>query len=542
MAITKNKIKRTAIGAVKSAPVKSRALALLLTVMMLMTMATALSACNPPTPDPGPTPVGEGPTITFDVSNTTIQVSENAVTSTNTDGDGDLEFSVTPAAGMSVLWYDSMDANGNRLTINDEGNNTYKIVGATVDAEVYFISWPKTSSSTPSFTGGGTEASPYVIADEGDLQQLAVDVFDGYLYKDNYFALTANLDLSGFEWLPIGGGAAPTPRSFNGHFDGANHTISGINYDHSAGNWSRGSSIKNNIGLFGKVEVGASVSNLTIENGNIAAQRAVGGIVGTSWGTIDNCHNSSVPVTFSQTQGGGGIAGASRINGEEDPPSTPKISNCTNDAAVESTLEANPNPEPDGTKGGSAGGIVGENEGLLYNCSNTGDITSNWNAGGLVGANQNNVQQEKYAPLATVVTLGYIMNSYNAGAVTGYCAGGIVGYQFASAENVYNHGTVSGTYAGDIIGELAVDTTDLSITNDYLYYRIGTDAVGQETSGDFNENGGYEYDPTGDDPDLPDMSELLTSLNAWVTNNQTTPPTYKTWKITAENDGYPVFS
>jgi hypothetical protein len=522
---------------------------------MLMAMALALSACNPPTPDPTPTPepVGEGPTITFDVSNTSIQVSENAVTSADTDGSGDLEFTATPAAGMSVLWYSSLDANGNRLTINDEGNNTYSIVGATVDAEVYFISWPKTPVGDPevdsAFGGGsGVSGDPYIISSADHLQQLAADVFGtsgemryANFYTGKYFRIEGNfteLDISGFEWLPIGGGAGP--RSFQGIFDGNGKTITGITYAHDGGEYSKGSNIKNNIGLFGKVEVDASVSNLTITSGSIAAQRAVGGIVGTSWGTIDNCVNSSVLVSSTESQGVGGIAGASRINGEEDPPSTPVVSNCRNEAAITSTLPGNPTPGPDESQGGSAGGIIGENEGLVYNSWNTGAINAKWNAGGIVGANQNNEQQES----AVTVTLGLIANSYNAGTVTSvYYAGGIVGYQFASAENVYNHGAVSGDFAGEIIGQLAPDPNTPTIVNDYLYYRTGTTAVGQYDDPD--DYTAIEYDPSGDDPDLPDMGELLTSLNAWVTNNQTTPPTYKSWVLDTTgviNDGYPYFS
>jgi hypothetical protein len=523
---------------------------------MLVAMAMALGACTPPTPEPTPDTNG-AQTITFDTSNTAIEVGGNVVTSASTDENGDLTFSVEPAAGMNVLWDDSMDASGDPLTITDNGDGTYSIVGASSAAEVYFISWPKTPSATPTFTGGGTEIDPYEIADVGDLQQLAADVFGGNFYEDKYFALTDNLSLSGFEWLPIGGGAAPpveedeklVPVSFKGFFDGGGYTISGINYAHDAGEWSKGDSIKNNIGLFGKVDVGASVSNLTINDGSIAAQRSVGGIVGESWGTIDNCKNEGVTISASQTRGTGGIAGSSRIDGTEKPASTPIISNCTNAASVANTFEQDSSPSSnarqsssasdseaneDTSKGGSAGGIVGENEGLLYNSSNTGAISSTWNAGGLVGSNQNNVQQQKYAPGAEVITLGLIANSYNAGAVSGVCAGGIVGYQFASAANVYNYGAVTGTNAGEIIGELNVDTTDEDITNDYLYYRTGTTVVALDTSGEYNESesgGDFEYS----DPD--DLVYLLGLLNTWA-GDAGNP--YKSW--IAGSDEHPTFN
>jgi hypothetical protein len=546
MAITKNKIKRTAIGAVKSAPVKSRALALLMTLAMLIMMATALSACNPPTPDPTPEPVGVGQTITFDTSNAAIKVGESIVESAQTDENGNLTFTAMPVDNaMTLLWHEAKPSLN--ITVN---GNVFTITGATADATVSLIYWPKTPSPTPVFTGTGSANDSYVITDEGDLQQLAADVFDGNPYTGDHFSLAADLDLSGFEWLPIGGGAGVT--SFQGVFDGknqadgSNHTITGINYNHTEGDWSKGTSMKNNIGLFGKVEVDASVSNLTIINGSIAAQRAVGGIVGTSWGTIDNCVNLSVTVRSTDSQGTGGIAGASRINGDLTPPSTPVISNCRNEAAVTSTLAANPNSSSNGgggnSQGGSAGGIVGENEGKVYNCSNTGTIKAEWNAGGLVGSDQDNSQQE-----SNTVTLGLIANSYNAGNVEGYYAGGIVGFQFASAENVYNYGTVTvvatpaGGAAGEIIGEFAPDPNTQGIVNDYLYYRTGTGALpvaGQVTSGSFNgsESGGnFGYDPaTG-------KTSLLTLLNAWVDETTLTDP-YQYWAIVVgENNGYPIF-
>jgi hypothetical protein len=516
---------------------------------MLMAMAMMLSACDPPTPDPTPEPVGAAQTISFDTSNAAIQVGGSTVESAQTDENGNLVFTAVPVDNtMTLLWQESKPS----LNITVNGNE-FTITGATANATVSLIYWPKTPVGDPevdsAFSGGnGSSSQPYVISNIGDLQQLAADVFGipgdtgtsdySNPYYEKFFKIdvnAANLNASTFEWLPIGGGAGPT--SFQGFFDGSGKTIIGINYDHTEGDWSKGTSMKNNIGLFGKVEADASVSNLSIDDGEIAAQRGVGGIVGTSWGTIDNCHNLGVEVTFTETQGGGGIAGASRIDGIKTPPSTPVVSNCTNAAAVESTLPANPNPGPDGTKGGSAGGIVGENEGLLYNCSNTGTITSLWNAGGLVGANQNNIQQTKSTQGVTVVTLGYIANSYNAGAVTGAYAGGIVGYQFASAENVYNYGTVTGTSAaGEIIGELAVDTSDLTIVNDYLYYRTGTGALpvaGEETSGSYN---GSESDGDFGYADPGELEYLLSLLDAWAVDAGSP---YKRW--IEGSDTHPTF-
>ena len=63
--------------------------------------------------------------------------------------------------------------------------------------------WDGTSVST-SLKGEGTEASPYLVESAADLAFLAKSVNEGTNYAGKYLTQTADIDLGGKEWTPIG--------------------------------------------------------------------------------------------------------------------------------------------------------------------------------------------------------------------------------------------------------------------------------------------------------------------------------------------------
>ena len=100
-----------------------------------------------------------------------------------------------------------------------------------------------TDYAADSFAGGsGTKEDPYQIATAAQLALLAKDVKGGNPdtnHSKEYFILTANIDLSGRVWTPIGyetyasgGGSA---QSFSGYFDGNNKKITGLYVDERVG-------------------------------------------------------------------------------------------------------------------------------------------------------------------------------------------------------------------------------------------------------------------------------------------------------------------
>ena len=213
-------------------------------------------------------------------------------------------------------------------------------------------------------------------------------------------------------WTPIGRNSG---TYFNAIFDGKGHNISGLVIKNSQGG----------KGLFGYNE--GEIKNLTITGEvNCAGAKEVGGVAGTNNGKIDNCI-SNVVITGQKYIGG--ITGINRGI----------ISNCTNLNNVYGS-----NIEESDWETYFAAGIAGYNteDGQISKCKNAGNVNAeNFTCiGGIVGDNQ-----------------GIIKLCVNSGEVT-YAlqsGGGIVGYFSTNVviENCYNIGTIKGqTNVGGIVG------------------------------------------------------------------------------------------
>ena len=165
------------------------------------------------------------------------------------------------------------------------------------------------------------------------------------------YELTADIDLAGIDWQPIGSLREP----FIGVFRGNGYTISNLTL--------KADNTNNNIGLFAVIGGRGRIENVGLVNVNIAGQNNVGSIVGYNSGTIINSYANG--KLLAETNNGGGLAG--RNNGGT-------IVNSY--ASVD--VHAN---------GVSAGGLVGWNQnGSIVNSYAVGDVqASNGNAGGLVG-------------------------------------------------------------------------------------------------------------------------------------------------------------
>lgn len=117
-----------------------------------------------------------------------------------------------------------------------------------------------------SYAGGdGSKTNPYEIATAEQLAKLARDVNNGntpQAFLGKYFKLTADIDLSGGIWMPIGkyynyGNGNGNNRLFFGKFDGNGHVIKNMNIQ-----W-EGTEARSAWGLFSTLQ-GASSTNLTI--------------------------------------------------------------------------------------------------------------------------------------------------------------------------------------------------------------------------------------------------------------------------------------
>ena len=115
--------------------------------------------------------------------------------------------------------------------------------------------------------------------------------------------LLRNIDLGNHEWEPIGCIADFSDYVFNGIFDGNGKTISGVRITKSNMNYSR----QLDYGFFGGISISRTIQNLTLE-GNVELNTStnqqgvsisVGGFVGGNWGQIINCNSKiNIDVTF----------------------------------------------------------------------------------------------------------------------------------------------------------------------------------------------------------------------------------------------------
>ena len=186
---------------------------------------------------------------------------------------------------------------------------------------------------------------------------------------DINITLDTNIDLTGKDWTPIGTG---TRNLYSGTFDGGGHTITGLTFTTN----------DEYVGLFGCLDRTGTVKNVVMEGVQITNDNEssdVGGVVGFSLGTIENC---SVSGSVSGTVIVGGVVGA-QWGGS--------ITGCSSSATVKGTL--------------NVGGVAGQtnSSATLTACYATGNViieidpVRNIAGGGLVGFNGGNGVRACYA-------------------------------------------------------------------------------------------------------------------------------------------------
>ena len=264
----------------------------------------------------------------------------------------------------------------------------------------------------------------YLISNADELVYFAKTVnVDGETYADKTVKLTADIDLAGKEWAPIGTAEHP----FSGTFDGNNKTISNLKI--TTGNYA---------GLFGYVST-ATIKNVKLANADVSGGKRMATLIGKITGnaTVTNCSNdadSSVTGSGSNT---GGLIGEIVIG-------TVNLSNLVNNAAVENTEASN------SRAGGVVAQVTTDANVTLTNCTNNGAVnTNNGYAGGIVSAYQSG-------------TLN-IANCVNNGTLDGAYEGNMLGW-YTSIRSI----TISSdTTEFDIH---AIGCIDIATTSDmYLY-------------------------------------------------------------------------
>ena len=350
----------------------------------------------------------------------------------------------------------------------DKGSNTYTAIVApqSVAAGTAFITCTFTNGKTfvykmknaTDWQAGGeytytvslATARGYIIEDDGSytvynadgLMNIAELVNGGK--TDINITLDKNIDLTGKAWTPIG---TDYDNSYKGTFDGGGHTITGLTFTTN----------DEFAGLFGWLNRAGTVKNVVMEGVQITSNQiyggSIGGVVGSGWGTIENC---SVSGSVSGTVYVGGVVGV-QIGGS--------ITGCSSSATVKGTVDVggvagqtnssatltacyatgNVIIEINPKKNIAGGSLVGMNAGIsLLACYATGNVTSTGSStgkvhiGGFLGNNY------------TTVTACYWKNNHEQG----------IGY---NKENIVPEATkVDGTC---VTWQKAVDAMNTALQN-----------------------------------------------------------------------------
>ena len=286
-------------------------------------------------------------------------------------------------ASVQLTGLSTEGGNPAEITPYDKGSNTYTALVApqSVAAGTAFITCTFTNGKTfvykmknaTDWQAGGEYTYTVSLAAAKDLGytiesdgSYTVTSADGLMNvaelvnggkTDINITLDKNIDLTGKGWTPIG---TSFDNSYKGTFDGGGHTITGL-------------TVTTNdqfVGLFGYLNRAGMVKNVVMEGIQITSNHmfgCTGGVVGYSWGTIENC---SVSGSVSGTDCVGGVVGSQKAG---------SIIGCSSSATVKGKHYV--------------GGVAGEKWGTMTACYATGNVTleiafqKNNFGGGVVGLN-----------------------------------------------------------------------------------------------------------------------------------------------------------
>ena len=294
-----------------------------------------------------------------------------------------------------------------------------------------------------------------IVSSADDLILLAKNCTLDTWSQGKKIVLAGDIDLKGKDFKAI-----PT---FGGTFEGNGHKISGYSFGDSG----------SNIGFFRYIQSGGRVNDLHV-SGSVqpgGSKNFIGGIAGSNSGIISGCEFEG---TVSGGSTVGGIAGVNNEDGQ--------ILYSTSSAAV--------------TGEKLAGGIAGKNQGLIQNCSNSGNVNNSEytkkndlsNIDVDINSALENVETKRtedkgeesllpsYTDTGGIVgfTDGVIQGCKNYGSVgyqhMGYNVGGIAGRQSGYIIGCENHGSVFGRKdVGGIVGQaepyILLDVTESALKN-----------------------------------------------------------------------------
>ncbi len=309
------------------------------------------------------------------------------------------------------------------------------------------------ASGSPVLPGSEVELvvakAPIGISSIEELQKIGNDEaypLDGYYILENDIDASATAAWNngeGFE--PIGWAGDGNVIGFGGHFDGNEKKISDLVIARPNGVF---------VGLFGSVSPDGVIKNLTLASagGAIIGNHYTGSLVGENHGRIEGCVTESPVIGEGDDESGstmvGGLIGANSDSGQ--------IISCSAKSAVF--------PGSSCTSCLIFGGLVGWNDGVIEDCSVTGEWVIVQEVGGsLVGWNN-----------------GVIEGCFAEGSVSvAIAAGGLVGLNRGEIESCEALGEVLGDKAvGGLVGWVQDGTITASSASGDVQPMFGTEVGG----------------------------------------------------------------
>jgi filamentous hemagglutinin family protein len=317
-------------------------------------------------------------------------------------------------AGTVTLRADSLGtcaipANCGAVNFSGSGHITAGTTNIYYDPVSYSDAATKSDTSGDPYTAyiTGTYTAWMLVNDATQLQAMNTNLAGTYALGgdvDATVTATLNSDGSGgyYGFAPVGISGTP----YTGRFDGLNHTIGNLYINRPA---------ENDVGLFGVIGAGGTVSNVGLVTSNITGGFNTGGLAGSNLGGINNSYAMGVTVS--------GISGV--------------------------------------------GGLVGVNSNSIFNSYVSGGTVtgSGWAVGGLAGVNDGGNIDSSNVIATTVIGTDYVGglvglnhggNGGNGGAAVTSSSGsaGIAGSNAVISNSYVSGGSVSGANnVGGLVGQ-----------------------------------------------------------------------------------------
>lgn len=346
----------------------------------------------------------------------------------------------------------------------------------------YVISTPVHLANLSGIVNGTQIALNTIVGSDGGAVTADDVVATDNTYANCYFVVTADIDMSGVDFTPIG---RDTSHYFRGLFYGGTNGYTGERLQRTITNLAINDSTSDNIGLFGYVwrngeqYTRPTIEYITIGNScSFVGRNYVGGVVAHGQDvTISHCYNYAT-VTGNDKVGGivGYNFGATVING------------TTNHGTVKGHDYV-------GGIAGEAdwGGLTGTDDAII---TNNGTVEGNNYVGGIVGylwttysivlaKNQNQVVGKNYvggivgglkyhneynnsiAYSTNTGTIGNTSSSSNVGGILGGCVDNQIDFKIENCSNNGNIDAKNANYVGGIAGSLKGKVTITNCENAY---------------------------------------------------------------------------